>query len=322
MKLLKLIGSILAVTGAMLGAAAHAQAPWPNKPIRIVVPAPAGMAPDVFARLYANEMQKTFGVAVTVDNKPGASGIIGTDNVAKSPADGHTLLYGFNQLVTMNPHLFTKLPYDAARGLQPLAHVLSGAYVLVAHNGFAPKNLGDVLAAAKAAPGTVNYASYGPGTASHLIFELIESQTGARFLHVPYRQGVVADVIGGQVNMVFEPAGSAVQQVKSGKVKALAYTGAQRLPALPDVPLLSETISGLVVPGWHGFWAPAGLPKSVADRMESELLRITKLPETQKRMEEVGFAATGLSAARMVSLIEQESAQWGGVIKAKGIRLD
>ena len=300
----------------------HADDKLPSKPIRIVTPMPPGVAPDVFARWYAVELQKSLGVPVLVDNKPGASGNIGTDAVAKAPADGYTLLYGFNQLVTMNPHLFTKLPYDAEKNLQPLSQTLVGGYVLLANNDFKPRNIKELLAYARAQPTKVNYGSYGPGTASHLIFELISDATKVDFVQVPYKQGVVTDVMGGQVPMVFEPAGSALPFVKSGRLRALAVTTPKRLEALPDVPTLAEAIPGLEVTGWQGFLAPAGLPPAVASRLTSEIVRITKTPETVAKIREVGFEPTGTSAAELGTTMRRESAQWGAVIKAKNIRLD
>lgn len=325
MRIRSTLATLLAVSVACFAQGAVAQdggsAKWPSKPIRIVVPAPAGIAPDIFARLYAAEMQKSFGVPVTVDNRPGASAIIGTAHVAKSSPDGYTVLYGFNQIVTMNPHLFNKLPYDAKQ-LQPLSQVVTGAYLILANKDFGPNNVAELLASAKSQPGKVTYGSYGPGTASHLGFELIEAEASIKLLHVPYKQGVLNDVIGGLVAMTIEPTGSGMQFVRNGKVKALAYTGAKRLDTMPDVPTLSETIPGLVIPGWNGFWVPAGTPKAVADSLSAEILRITRLPETRKRMAEAGFEPTGTSAEEMAAIIKRESATWGAVIKAKNIRLD
>ena len=299
----------------------HAEDKWPSKPIKMITPFGAGSGTDLFARLYAADLAKSLGVPVIVDNKPGASGIIGTDAVAKAPADGYTLLYGFNQLVTMNPHLFSKLPYKT-KDLQPLAQTVYGGYVLVANNGFAPKTLADVIALAKEKPGRVVYGSYGPGTVSNLTFELIGEASKAEFLQVPYKQGALTDVVGGQVPMLVETSLSAVPFVKTGKLHAIAVTTPKRLPALPDVPTIGETLPGVEVIGWQGIFAPVGLPPEVAARLSSEIVRITHLPATTAKIRELGAEPSDMPAAELPAAIEKESATWGALIKAKNIKLD
>lgn len=299
----------------------HAQDKWPSRPIKVITPFGAGTGTDFFARWYAGELQKSLGVPVTVDNKPGASGIIGTDAVAKASADGYTLLYGFNQLVTINPHVFARLPYDAAKSLQPLAQTTVGGYILVVNNDFGPKNLQEVIALAKAQPNTINYGSYGPGTVSHLTFELISKATNTQFVHVPYKQAVLPDVMGGVVPMALETS-TAVPFVKSGKLRAIAVTGPKRLALLPDVPTVGETLPNMVVTGWQGFFAPAGLPRDIAARLTSEIVRITNMPETVARIRDVGGEPSALPPSELPATIQRESAMWASIIKEKNIRLD
>lgn len=311
---------LTALSLVMLAPLTQAQAKWPSKPIRMITPFGAGTGTDFFARLYAVELQKSLGVAVTVENKPGASGIIGTDAMVKSPPDGYTIMYGFNQLVTINPHLFTKLPYEA-KGLQPLGQTVVGGYILTVNNDFGPRTVGELIAMAKSHPNQLTYASYGPGTVSHLLFELISEATKTEFVHVAYKQGVMQDLMGGVLPMAFETS-TAVPFIKSGKVRAIAVSGPKRSPVLPDVPTLSETIPGLEVTGWQGLFAPAGLPSDVATRLMSEVTRITNLPETMAKIREIGAEPSTLPPSELAATIRRESAMWGSLIKAKKIHLD
>jgi tripartite-type tricarboxylate transporter receptor subunit TctC len=301
---------------------AQGQVAYPTKPVKIIVPAPAGGPPDIMARLYADQLGRSLGQQFIVENKAGASGNIGADAVAHAPADGYTLLYAYNQIPTMNPHLFGKLSYDMQKDLVPISITLNTGYVLLATNNFPANNLAETLAYAKANPGKVAFASYGPGTASHLAFEIIQEQTGTKFLHVPSKAGQVADVMAGHVSMVFEAFPSAIQFVTSGKTKALAVTTPKRLPALPNVPAMSEAVPGFDLLGWQGVWATAGTPPDILAKLQSEFARITQLPEMQRRIRELASEPVGSSSKDMASAIQTEYARWGTIIKAKDIRLD
>ncbi|MBA2965675.1 MULTISPECIES: Bug family tripartite tricarboxylate transporter substrate binding protein [Ramlibacter] len=313
---------LAAVALALAAAPAAAQSGYPSKPVKIVVPAPAGTGPDIMARLYAEHLGRALGQQFLVENKAGASGNIGAEAVARSPADGHTLLYAYNQIPTMNPHLFGKLGYDMQKDLAPISMTLATGYVLLANNNFPGSTLAEAIAYARSNPGKVAYASYGPGTASHLAFEIIQDQTKAEFLHVPYKQGQVTDVIAGQVAMVFEPFPSALPFVASGKTKALAVTTPKRLAALPGTPTMSEAVPGFDLLGWQGVWAPTGTPPEVLAKLQSEFARITQLPEMQKRIRDLASEPVGSSSREMAQAIQTEYARWGQVIRAKNIRLD
>lgn len=315
--------SALASFAALAAAGgAWGQSAWPSRPVRIVMPGPAGIAPDVFARWYANELQKALGQPFTVDNRPGASGILGADAVAKAAPDGTTLLYGYNQLVTMNPHLFSKLPYNAEKDLVPVSLVATGCYVLCAHNNLPASNMREFIALAKKENGRLAYGSYGPGTALHLGMELIQGATGIQLTHVPYKSGPMTDVMSGQIAVALEPAASAVPLVKGGKVKALGITAAKRLEALPEVPPIGDTIPGYELLGWNAFWVPAGTPPAIVQKLQDEAIRISRLPETGQRMRAVGFEPAGTTAQEMAAIIKRESEQMAALIKAKNIRLD
>lgn len=313
------------VLGAALAAAAApalASSPWPAKPVRIITPAPAGISGDVFARHYAEQLGKALGVPVIVENRPGAAMIIGVDAVAKAPADGHTLLYGFNSAFTMNPALYAKLPYDARKDLSPVVQNVTGAYFLVAHPGFPARNLKELLEQAKAKPGSIPFASYGPGSAAHLGFEWLQDATGVQLNHVPFKSGAIQDVLAGHVPLMLEAAGTALPHLRTGKLKALAYTAATRHPLLADVPTVAETVPGFELTGWHGFWVPAGTPAAVVQRLNAEINRITRTADMQRRITEVGFEPATSTPEETATAIAREGANWSRLIRAKGIRLD
>lgn len=311
----------LSVLAAVSGTAA-AQSAFPSRPIRIISPVPAGVAPDVMARLYAEQLSRSLGQPVTVENKPGASGNIAADFVAKAPADGHTIFYAYNQIPTMNPHLFHKLSYDMARDLAPVTQTLSTAYVVIGNNDFPAKDLAGVIDYARKNPEKVAYGSYGPGTAGHLIFEILQDVTGVKMLHVPYKQGPVADVMGGQITMLVEPFPSGVPLARSGRVRALAVTSERRVAELPDIPAMNEAVPGLNLVGWQGVWVPAGTPPEIIAKLNAEFTRITRTPEMQKRIADFASAPMASTPQEMSAAIQRESQQWGTLIKAKKITLD
>ena len=317
------LSALLSACALMLTAGyTSAQTAYPNRPVKIVMPAPAGTGPDVIARLYADQLSRRMGQQFIVENRVGASGNIAAEAVAKAPADGYTLFYAFNQIPTMNPHLFPKLGYDMQKDMVPITMTLKTGYVMLANNDFKANTLADVIAMARQSPGKIPYASYGPGTASHLVFELIQEEANIQFLHVPYRQGVLVDIMGGQVPMVFEPFTSAVPYATSGKLKALAVTTAKRLGALPNVPTMAETLPGFELVGWQGVWAPTGTPADVLTRLQSEFAQITQSPDMQKRIRDLASEPVGSTSQEMAKAISTEYARWGKIIKAKNIRLE
>lgn len=299
-----------------------AQDSWPSRPIRIVVPTAPGVAPDLFARIYATELGKLYKVPVTVDNKPGAAAIVAIDNVLKAPGDGYTILYGFNAPFTMNPHLYSRLPYDAERDMVAVTQTLKGAYFIVTGPNSPLKSIKDFIEAARANPDKLSYASYGVGSAAHLALALIEEKAGVRALHVPYKLSAIPDVISGVVAVSTEPNGSAIPMIQSGQVRALAYLGSQRHPLLPNVPTVAETLPGYEVLGWHGIWLRAGVPKPVLDRLHADIARITRSPEMVKRMADVGFEPSATSPSETAAIIRRESAEWGTLIRSRGIKAD
>ncbi len=317
---IKLLGGLLLGLLCSLG---HAQnTDWPSKPIKIVVGFAAGTPPDIFARMYGDYASKKLGVPVVVDNKPGAAGNLSSDTVAKSPADGYTVLYNLSTGFTLNPFLYTKLPFDPEKDLTPVATTMRQGLVLIANPKFPASSIKELVAAAKAKPGTISHASYGAGSPSHLIVEILKDETNIEMIHVPYRASPIADLVGGQVDTLMEPIATAMPLITSGRAKALAYSGPSRHPALPDVPTLAEVVPGLAVTSWHGIWAPAGTPAAVLARLNSVLVEASKDADMQKRIRDLNVEPLGLSRADMAALVSQDAGMFSKIAKARNIRLD
>jgi tripartite-type tricarboxylate transporter receptor subunit TctC len=312
-----LCGAVLATVTALapLAAQAQAQAAWPNKSIRMVVPFAAGTSPDIVARLVGQHLTDRLGQPVVVDNRAGAGGMLGAEAVAKSPPDGNTLFFMVNSVVTMNQFVYKKLPYDPHKDFQAVTLVAAVPYVLIANKNFQAKNLQDLIALAKAKPRTVDYASMGTGGAGHVIVELMSQLAGIELMHVPYKQGALADVIGGQVPLILQPTTTAIEQIKSGTVFGLGTTGSKRLPALPDVPAISEVVSGFEADGWQGLMAPAGTPAAVVERLNKEVADILKRPDVIERFNGLGIQPWASSPQEMQALIAKDTAKWGEVIR-------
>ena len=312
---------LLAAWLSLLTAPALAQAPVQ----RIVVPFPPGGAADSFARLLAQKMQEgTPGTQVVVDNKPGAGGVIGSDAVAKAAADGNTLL-----LVTVghavNPFIVAKLPFDARADFVPVGVVANVPSLIVTGPAFTGKTLRELLAQAKASPGKLEFASSGTGSTSHVAAALIESMAGVDMLHVPYKGAAPAlqDVMGGRVAMTVDIITSSVQLVKSGKLQALAITGARRSPLLPEVPTAAEAgLPGYEFSAWYLLLAPAKTPAATVQKLNAELRRIEALPEFQARLREVGAEGLSLDPAQSAAFLEREFAKWAKVVKDRNIKAD
>lgn len=308
---------------ATLAGFSHAQeVNWPTRPIKIVVGFAAGTPPDIFARLYGDYASKKLGVPVVIDNKPGAAGNLATDTVAKAPADGYTFLYNLSTAFTINPFIYSKLPFDPQKDLVPVATTMRQGLVLITKPNMQAKSVKDLVAAAKAKPGTISHASYGAGSPSHLIVEWFKEETGTDMVHVPYRASPVPDVIGGQVDTVMEPIATAFPLIKDGKVQALAYSGPVRFAALPNVPTLSETVPNLTMMSWHGIWTSAATPTAIVDRMNAVLVEGSKDPDVSKRIRDLNSEPLGVTRAEMTNMILRDADIYGRIVKAKNIKVD
>lgn len=295
---------------------------WPSKPIKIIVGFAAGTPPDIFARMYGDYVSKKLGVPVLIDNKPGAAGNLSSDAVAKSPADGYTVLYNLSTAFTLNPFLYAKLPFNPEKDLVPVATTMRQGLVLIANPKFPVNSIKELVAAAKAKPGFYSHASYGAGSPSHLIVEILKDEAKIDMIHVPYRASPIPDLIGGQVDTLMEPIATAMPLITSGRAKALAYSGPSRHPALPDVPTLAEVVPGLAVMSWHGIWAPSATPAPVLARLNSIFVEASKDADMQKRIKDLNVEPLGVSRAEMATLVSQDASMFGKIVKARNIRLD
>ncbi|RCW72877.1 Bug family tripartite tricarboxylate transporter substrate binding protein [Pseudorhodoferax soli] len=314
-----------AAAAPALGAApsAHAQA-FPSRPIRIVCPYPAGATTDAVSRLMANALQTQSGATVIVDNRSGAGGNIGTESVARGEADGHTLLLGALGPMAANPALYPKLNFDPAKDFTPLALAASVPLVWAVHPSFPATTVQEALALLRAQPGKFSYASAGNGTPQHLAGELVKRQTGTSILHIPYRGSAPAlnDVLGGTVQMVFEASPAILQHVQGGRLKALAVTSAERIPALPQVPTLKAAGVDAVIGGWYGFLAPAATPADRTAWLVQQMRAALAQQATQDKLAELGSVRIDNSPQAFASLMASERSRWQKLIRDVGIKPD
>jgi tripartite-type tricarboxylate transporter receptor subunit TctC len=329
-----LVAVLTALTLAPLAAlplAAAAQA-WPSKPVRIVVPFPPAGTTDILARALAPELQRAFGQPFVVENKPGAGGNIGAAEVAKAVPDGHTLLMGTVGTHAINPALYAKMPYDHVRDFAPVTLVAGVPNVLVLNPGLAQRqgiaSVADLARVARANPDKFTFASSGNGTSIHLSGELFKALTGTQMVHSPYKGSgpALLDLMGGNVDLMFDNLPSAMPHIKSGKLLALAVTSATRSSALPDLPTVAEAggpaLASFEASSWFGLLAPAGTPMDVVSRIQQETAKALATPAMRERLQSQGAIPSGNTPAEFARLIEAETRKWAPVVKASGAKVD
>ena len=297
---------------------------YPNRPIRFIVPYPAGGAGDIFARVIGAKLGDAFGQQVVVDNRPGANAIIGTDMVAKAPPDGHTLIMANSAPFVLNPSLYQKLPYDPVKDFAPVSQGTYYGYVLIVHPGVAAKSVKELVELAKAKP--MVYASAGNGSANHLAGEFFAALAGVRLTHVPYKGSgpALTDVIAGQMPMMFDTPITAIPQVKGGKVRGLAFSGKRRTPQLPDVATMEELgFKGFEVSSWQGVITTAGTPRDAIERLHQATIRALKMPDVIDRLAtQGGNELVGSNPDQYAKLIREEIVKYAKIIKDAGIRVE
>jgi tripartite-type tricarboxylate transporter receptor subunit TctC len=306
-------------------ACAAAAQEWPSRPMRLIVPFAPGGATDIPARLLAPKLQDAFGQPVVVENRPGAAGIIGIQAAAQSAPDGYTWLLATNGELVMNPSLYSKLPYDVFKDFIPVSIIIESPLLLVTSAQSSFTSLRDILAAAKAKPGSITYASAGAGSTSHVLTEMLAQQAGVQLVHVPYKGGAPASaaMASGEVNMGLLNLGSAINFVKGGKAKALAVTSAQRNPNFPDWPTTVEAgVPGFVESIWIGMAAPAGVARPAIDRMSAEIAKALRLPDVRERLQQLGNEALGTTPEEAAARIKREFPRYAAAIKAANIKAD
>jgi len=299
-----------------------AQAPYPSKPIRFIAPFPPGGATDTLCRLLAQKLSEAFGQPVTVDNRPGASGNIGHELAMKTAPDGYTLLLTNSSTLTTNPHLFRKLPFDPLGDFTPVSLVATAGQVLVVHPSVPVSSVAELVTLAKTRPGQLNFGSGGKGIQSHISGEMFKSMTGVNIVHVPYKGTVqaVADLVAGQVQLVFSDMVPAMPHIKSGRIKPLAVTVAERSPALPEVPTMIEAgVPGYSATLWWAVALPKGAEPSLVQRLNSELGRIIALPDVKERYASLGMTPAHSTPHGVTDLIRADTQKFGPILKAAGV---
>ncbi|MEO8442049.1 MAG: tripartite tricarboxylate transporter substrate binding protein [Betaproteobacteria bacterium] len=305
--------------------AAIAQTNYPAKAIRYIVPFPAGGPLDIVARAIGQELTKSWGQPVIVDNRPGAGGNIGADLVAKAPPDGYTILMGAVSTHAINVALYSKLPYDPVRDFAPVTLITSVPNVLVVHPSLPVKNVKDLIALAKSRPGQLNFASGSTGSAGHLAGELFDSMAGVQMTHIPYKGAApaVIDLVAGHVSLMFDNLASALPNIKAARVRAIAVTTPKRSPLLPEIPTISESgLRGFDISTWFGIFAPAGTPPDVVTKLNGEIVRILHTNDMRELLALLGAEPIGNKPAEFAAFIKTEIPKYAKVVKASGAKVD
>jgi tripartite-type tricarboxylate transporter receptor subunit TctC len=310
---------------AAVSASTHAQSSYPAKAIRFVVPFPAGGPLDIVARAIGQELNRSWGQPVVIDNRPGAGGNIGADYVAKAAPDGYTLLMGAVSTHAINVTLYSKLPYDPIKDFAPITLVTSVPNVLVVHPSVPAKTVRELIAVAKARPGQLNFASGSTGSAGHLAGELFKTMAGVDMVHIPYKGAgpAVVDLLAGHVSLMFDNLASGLPNIKASRVRAIAVTTLRRSPFLPDLPTISESgLPGFDIGTWFGVFAPGGTPRDIVGKLNTEIVRILNTPSMKERLANLGAEPMGNKSEEFAAFIKSEIPKYAKVIKASGAKAD
>ena len=297
---------------------------FPSKPIRIVIGFPPGGGIDIVARMMAPKLTEVLGQSVVIDNRPGANGVLGMDAVAKSPADGYTIFLGTLGNLSVNPNFYPNLPFNYDKQFTALTQIASVPFLLVVNPSMPAKNMAEFIAYAHANAGKLNYSSSGTGGLPHLAGELLSSMTGVEMVHIAYKGSApsISDVISGQVQFTFEAGAPLLPHVKSGRLRALASTGKERLGVLPDVPALAESVQGYQIVNWYGMVLPTGVPKEVVARLNTQVGKVLSMPDIRDRMVAMGTEPVSNSPEEFALFIRSESQKWAKIIHDKNIRIE
>ncbi len=309
----------------LLSSWAAAQAAYPNRTVRIVVPFPASQTTDLVARMLAQQFTESLGQSFFVDNKPGAGAIIGTEYVKNAAPDGYTLLMASSGPLAINPSLYSKLPYDTLKDFQPIGMVVAVPQFLVVNKDFPANNLKELIAYVKQNPGKINFGSGGSGLTNHLTMELLKANTGIQIMHVPYKgsPAAVLAVLGGEVSMMFESGPAVIPHIRSGKLKVIAVGSQRRSLALPEVPTVAEAgVPGFNALAWAAFLAPAGTPKPIIEKMNAELNAALSKPAIKERLHGMGAEPVEQTPEQTAAYFKSELANWAVAVKASGARAD
>lgn len=319
---LSTVRRLLVVGVAMSAASSTAWAQgYPEKPVRLVVPYAAGAAADLLARAVGERLTQSLGQTVIVDNRAGAGGTLGSDNVAKSPADGYSIVLGTDASHATNIYLSKKFPYDPVKSFTPIAAAAVNHIVLVVHPSLPVKTVADLIAYGKANPKKLSFGSSGPGSAHHLAGELLNEKAGLDMVHVPYKGGgpAMTDLIGNTIPVLFASMATAKPHIDSGKIRALAVVEDKRFHALPNLPTVGETVPGYAIASWFAFFGPAGMPPAVTGKLNAEINKALATPALREQLEKSGMSVTGGKPEELAALLKTELAQREKLVKAAGV---
>lgn len=320
----RLITACLLCVALAAGAAAMAQS-YPTKSIRVVVPFAPGGTTDITGRLAAQKITEAWGQNMIIDNRPGASGMIGADIVARAPPDGYTVLLGSTAEIAINQHLYSKMTYSTEKDLAPVTLAAITPLILVIHPSIPAKSVQELIQLAKAHPGQLTYASAGTGGVQHLAGELLKTTARIDITHVPYKGAgpAIGDLLGGQVSMFFSGMPPAIPHVKGGKLRALAVTTRTRSPAAPEAPTMAEAgVPGFDISNWFAYFVPAGTPKEIVSKLSTELARVLKLADVKEKLASQGAETVGNSPEQLGQFVRAESAKYAKLIKESGAKAD
>jgi len=319
----KMISSLVALAFAAVTCSALAQ-PFPAKPVRIIVAFPPGGGVDIVARVMGPKLTEIWGQPVVVENRPGASGVIGTEVAARSAPDGHTLFLGTLGNLTANQYLYPKMPVDPLRDLAPLTQVVAVHFVMVAHPSLPAKNVKELIALAKAHPGQINYSSSGPGGAPHLGVELFKSMAKVDFVHIPYKGSGPSfiDLLAGQVSLTCDSLLQSLPYIKAGRLRALGVLGGKRSPLLPEIATIGETVPGYELTNWFGYTVPAATPRDLINRLYGDVSKVQQQAEFRERIAAMGASVVGSTPEQFGAFMKSESEKWGRVIREANIKAE
>ena len=321
---MRVLGGLLTSCALAAGFGAAAQEKYPVKPVTLIVPQAPGGANDTVARILAAKLSENFGQQFIVDNRPGAGGNIGTAAAAKARPDGYTLLLTVSSAHVINPFLYKNAGFDPVKDFEPVTPIATVAYVLVANPSFPAKSVKELIDRAKAKPGDLQYASAGNGTLNHLLGEMLKTMAGIDMVHIPYKgaSASVTDVVGGRVPISFQSAPSAISFIKSGKLRLLAVANEKRVPTMPDVPTIGETVRGYGATPWYGVLAPAGTPKPVIAQLHAGIVKALDSKDLQEKMAAQGAEIFKSSPEQFAALIKEELPRWSKIVKESGAQVD
>lgn len=314
----------IAAAALVFGATVAGAQSYPTKPVRIIVPFAPGGATDIVTRIVAQKLTEIWGQTIVVDNRAGAGGNIGAELAAKATPDGYTLFMPSGSVVTANQHLYKKMPFNAERDFRAITNVASGPQAVVVHPGFPAKTVKDLIAMAKAKPGSINFGSAGFGTQTHLAAENFVASAGITATHIPYKgEGpALIDLVAGQINFLTPNLSAAIGFVKQGKLRALGVTSKQRAPQVPDVPAVAETLAGFENLGWFGLVAPAATPHDVINKIHADTVKALQSPDIKQRFNELGMVPVGNTPGEFAKAMKEESARWAKVVRERKLQLN